>query len=147
MDDGQAHAASAEDGNSGVLFHGGGYHGRAVAGGDAAAQEAGAVHGGLWGDGHDGDVGDDGVLREGRGAHEVQEVLAPTFEARGTVRHYAFALGGADLAAEVGLAGFAEFAVAAFGGAECGGEVSLWVPLGIGLGLGKEVESRETRTY
>lgn len=45
----------------------------------------------------------------------MQEVLAPGAEARGAVGHDAFALGGADLAAQVRLAGFAEFAVAAFG--------------------------------
>ena len=49
----------------------------------------------------------------------MQEVLAACLEARAAVWHDAFALGGADLAAEVGLAGFAEFAFAAFG---CAGE-------------------------
>lgn len=45
----------------------------------------------------------------------MQEILTPGAEARGAVGHDAFALGGADLAAQVRLAGFAEFAVAAFG--------------------------------
>lgn len=45
----------------------------------------------------------------------MQEVFAPGAEARGAVGHDAFALGGADLAAQVRLAGFAEFAVTAFG--------------------------------
>jgi hypothetical protein len=62
-------------------------------------------------------------LREGRGAHEVEEVLALALEARGAVRHNAFALRGADLAAEVGLSGLAELAFFAFGGA--GGRLDL----------------------
>ena len=89
----------------------------AIPGGYAAAQEAGAVHGRFRGDGHDGDVGHDSVLREGRGAHKVQEVASLGAEARGAVRHDAFSLGGADFAAEVGFAGPAELAFAAFGGA------------------------------
>lgn len=48
----------------------------------------------------------------------MQEILALAFEARGAIRHDTFALGGSDLAAEVGFAGFAELAFAAFGCAE-----------------------------
>jgi hypothetical protein len=48
----------------------------------------------------------------------VEEVFALALEARGAVGHNAFALRGPDLAAEVRLAGFAEFAFAALGGAE-----------------------------
>ena len=123
LDDAQAHAPGTEDGDVGALLDAafaGGDDGGAVARRDAAAEQAGPVHGRLVGDGDDGDVGDDGVLREGRCAHEVQQVFAFAFEARGPVRHDAFALRGADLAAEVGLAGFAEFAFAAFGGAADG---------------------------
>lgn len=47
----------------------------------------------------------------------MQQVVASAAEARGAVRHDAFALGGADFATEVGFAGAAELAVAAFGGA------------------------------
>ena len=93
---------------------------RAVARRDAAPEQARAVHGrvGLHGDHRD--VGHDRVLGEGRRAHEVQDVLAARAEARGAVRHDALALGCADLAAEVGLVGLAEFAFFAFGGAgEC----------------------------
>ena len=118
LDHTQPHAAGAKDGDGRALFHSGGHHRGAVARGDAAAEQAGPVHGRFVRDGDDGDVRDDGVLREGAGAHEVQEVFAARFEARGAVWHHAFALRGADLAAEVRLAGFAEFAVAAFGGAE-----------------------------
>ena len=107
LDYGQTNTSSSEDGNVRAFLHtalAGGDDGRAVAGGDAAAEQAGAVHGGLLGDGDDGDVRYDGVLREGGCAHEVEEVLALALEARGAVGHDAFALGGADLAAEVGLA-------------------------------------------
>ena len=115
LDDRQPDAAGAEDGDVGSRFHARGHDCGAVACRDAAAEQASAVHGRFVRDRDDGDVGHDGVLREGGGAHEVQEVLAAGFEARGAVWHHAFALGGADLAAEVGLAGFAEFAFAAFG--------------------------------
>lgn len=124
LDHRQSDAAGAEDRDVGSLFHVRGYDRRAVARGDAAAQQAGAVHGGFGRDGDDGDVGHDGVLREGGGAHEVQQVFAFAFEARGAIRHDAFALGGADFAAEVGFAGAAEFAFAAFGRA---GGCGLWV--------------------
>ena len=111
----QPHTPRAEHGYIGPLFDFRGDDGCAVASGNAAAEETRAVHGRGLVDGDDGDVGDDGVLGEGGGAHEVEEVLAFAFEARGAVRHDAFALGGADLAAEVGLAGLAEFAFFAFG--------------------------------
>jgi hypothetical protein len=47
----------------------------------------------------------------------VEQVLAARLEARCPVRHDAFALGGSDLAAQIGLAGDTEFAFFAFGGA------------------------------
>lgn len=118
LDDGQTDTAGAEDGDVVALLDVGGDARGAVAGGDAAAEQAGAVHGGVLLDGDDGDVGDDGVLGEGGGAHEVQEVLALALEARGAVGHDALALGCADLAAEVGLAGLAELALLALGGVE-----------------------------
>lgn len=47
----------------------------------------------------------------------MEEILALALEARGTVGHDTLALGGADLAAKVGLAGLAELALLALGGA------------------------------
>jgi len=123
--DTQPHAASPKDRDGGALLHIGGHHGRAVAGRDAAAEEAGPVHGRFVGDGDDGDVGYDGVLREGAGAHEMQQVFAAGFESGGAVWHDSLALGGTDLAAEVRFAGSAELAFAAFGGAERNRAVSL----------------------
>jgi hypothetical protein len=120
LDDGETDAARAEDGDIGALFDAsasGSDDGRAVAGCDATAEQACAVHGCLLSEGHDGDVGYNGVLREGGCAHKVKEILALALEARGAVRHDAFALRGADLATEVGLAGLAELAFFAFGGA------------------------------
>lgn len=107
LNDGEPDAAGAEYGDVGPLLDtavAGADDGCTVAGGDAAAEQAGAVHGRLVGDLDDGDVCDDGVLGEGGGSHEVQQVLALALEARGAVGHHAFALGCADLAAEVGLA-------------------------------------------
>lgn len=120
LDDTQADAASTEDGDGGVLLDSAlasGDNGGTVAGGDAAAQQACAVHGSIRGNGNDGDVGHNGVLGEGRAAHEVEEILALALEARGAVGHHTLALGRADGAAEVGLARLAELALLALGGA------------------------------
>jgi hypothetical protein len=56
-------------------------------------------------------------LGEGRSTHEVQDVLAAGLEAGGAVGHDTSSLGSTDLAAEVGLAGLAELAFTALGGA------------------------------
>ena len=120
LNDGKTDAAGAKDSDVGALLDtafSGSDDGSTVAGCDTTAEQACAVHGCLFSNGDDGDVGDDGVLGESGGAHEVQEVLALAFEARGAVGHDAAALGGADLAAEVRLSRFAELAFAELGGA------------------------------
>lgn len=116
LDDGQTNAASAEDSNVGALLDttlSGGDDGSTVTSCDTAAEQAGAVHGGLLSDGNDGDIGDDSVLGECGGSHEVEEVLALALEARGAIGHDTLTLCCADLAAEVGLAGLAELALLA----------------------------------
>lgn len=45
----------------------------------------------------------------------MQKVMTFAAETGGAVGHDAFSLGGADFAAKVGFAGFAEFTIAAFG--------------------------------
>lgn len=120
LDDGQADAASAEDGNIGAFLDTSptsGDDGGTVTGCDTAAEQAGAVHWGLFCDGDDGDVRYDGVLRECGCAHEVEEILALALKARSAIRHDTLALGCSDLAAEVGLSGLAELALSAFWGA------------------------------
>ena len=120
LNDTETDAASAEDSDSGTLLNtalAGGDHSGTVASGDTAAEKACAVHGSLVGDGDDGDVGDNGVLRESRAAHEVQEILALALEARGTVGHYTLALCRANGTAEVGLARLAELALLTLSGA------------------------------
>ena len=62
------------------------------------------------------DFGDHGVFGEGRAAHVVVNRLTVLEEAHRAVRHQALALGGAHRRAEVGLAGGAHLAFAAFGG-------------------------------
>ena len=121
LDDAESDTARAEDGDITPFLDtvlacrddGG-----AVSGRDAASEQTAPVHGRLVRHGNDRDVRHDRVLGEGRGAHEVQQRLALAGEARGSVGHDALALGRADLAAEIGLAGSAEFAGAAFGRAE-----------------------------
>ena len=121
LDDRQADAAGAKDGHVGARLDAvlaGRDDGGAVARCDAAAEQAGAVHRCLFGNGDDGDVGDNRVLGEGRSAHEVEQVLALALEARGAVGHDALALRGADFAAEVRLARLAELALLALGCAD-----------------------------
>ena len=77
---------------------------RAVAGCDTAAEETRSVHWRFVGDCYNGDIGNDCVLREGRGAHEVQQILALALEAWCAVWHHTLALRCANLAAQIGLA-------------------------------------------
>lgn len=121
LNDRKTDATSTEDGNVGTLLDtslAGSDDSSTISGGDTTAEQAGAIHGGLVGDLDDRDVGNDSVLRESRSAHEVEEVLALALEARGSVRHDTLALGGSDLATEVGLARLAELALLALGCAE-----------------------------
>lgn len=121
LDNRQTNATGTKYGNVGTLLDAalaGRNGGGAVARGDTAAEQTGTIHTGLLlRDGHDGDIGDDGVLGEGRGAHKVQQVLALALEARGAVRHEALALRGANLAAQIGLARLAKLALLALRGA------------------------------
>lgn len=110
----EPHAARAEHGDAGPLLDLGRDPRRAVAGRDAAPEQARLLHRRVLLHRHDRDVRHDGVLREGRAAHKVQQVLALAPEPRGPVGHQALALGGADLAAEVRLARLAELALFTF---------------------------------
>lgn len=87
---------------------------RAVAGRDATPEQARLVHRRVLLHRHDRDVCYHCILREGRAAHKVQQVLALAPEARRAIGHHALALRGADLAAEVRLAGLAELAFFTF---------------------------------
>ena len=71
LDDGETDASCAKDGDVRALLYIRSHHCSPVAGGDAAAQQAGAVHWRFGSDGYNGYIGHDGVLGEGRGAHEV----------------------------------------------------------------------------
>ena len=110
LNNGQTDAASTEDGDVGALLNIGGDTGSTVSGGDTATEQTCSVHGGIVLDSHHGDVGEDSVLREGGCAHEMEEILALAPESRGTIGHHTLALGGSDLATEVGLARLAELA-------------------------------------
>lgn len=71
LDDRQAYASRAEDGNRRASLDAGGDHRCAVSRRDAAPQEARLLHGNVVRDGDDGNVRDDGVLAEGGDAHEM----------------------------------------------------------------------------
>ena len=117
LQNGKTNTADTEDSDVGALLNLGSDNGSAVSGGDTAAEQAGAVGGDLRSDSHHGDVGDNGVLGEGGGTHEVKEVLATGTEAGSAIGHDTLTLCSTDLTAEVGLAGLAELALAALGGA------------------------------
>src|SRR5690606_31011957 len=116
--DGEANAAEAEHGDGVAFLHFRGVVHRPDAGGDAAAQQADFFMRRVGIDFGERHFGDDGVFAEGAGAHVVVDGFAVVGEARGAVGHQALALGFAHGTAQVGLAGFAEFALAAFGGVE-----------------------------
>lgn len=108
---------SAEDGDIGSLLNLGGHNGGTVTSGDTAAQQARAVSGDLRGDSNDGDIGDNGVLGEGGSTHEVQQVLSAGLEAGSAIGHNTLTLCSPNLTTQVGLAGLAELALTALGGA------------------------------
>jgi len=91
---------------------------RAQARGDAASQQADLPVIGLGVDLRQRHLGDHGVFAEGGAAHVVVQRLALVREAPRAIRHHALALRGAHRHAQVGLAGLAEQALAAFGGVQ-----------------------------
>mmetsp|Transcript_24028 Transcript_24028/g.61353 ORF Transcript_24028/g.61353 Transcript_24028/m.61353 type:complete len:362 (+) Transcript_24028:330-1415(+) len=105
LDDGEADGSEAKDGHRREGLHLGGVPNRAKTGRDAAAKKTRLlrVHHGV--DLGDGDLGEDGVLGEGRAAHEVPDGTAVLLqrEARRAVGHHALSLRAADLRAEVSL--------------------------------------------
>ncbi len=114
----QTDATQTENGHARAFLHLGGIQHGANSGSDAAAQQADLVQRRILGNPGQGNFWQHGVLGEGRAAHVVVDRLALIGKAAGAVRHQAFALGGAHGLAEVGLAGCAEFALAAFGGVQ-----------------------------
>ena len=118
LDHGEAHAAEAEDDDVGAGFHLGGVEDRAETGGHAAAEEADLVEGRVLADLGHGDLREDRVGREGRGAHEVMDGLAALGEAAGPIGHEPLALGRPDGLAEVGLGVQAELTDPALRGIE-----------------------------
>src|SRR5262245_2983780 len=80
----------------------GGVEHRADAGGDAAADVADLVERRVLADFRYRDLRQHGVIREGRAAHVVVDLLALDGKARRAVGHHALPLGGADGGAQVG---------------------------------------------
>lgn len=124
-DDGETDTANAEDGDGGALLDLGSVGSGTPAGGDTASKQTGLV---TWRLGVDGDervLRDDGELREGGAAHEVEELFTLAAEALGLVWHDTLTLGGTNGLAEVGLAGLAELALTALGSVEEDDRVAL----------------------
>src|SRR5882672_4250098 len=118
LQDVEPDAAQAEHDDVGARFDLGGVEHRADAGGDAAADVADLVERRDGADFRQRNLGQHGVVREGRAAHIVVDLLALERKARRAVGHHALTLGRADRGAEIGLAGEAGFAGAAFGRVE-----------------------------
>src|SRR3569623_658840 len=93
LDDVEADAAQAEHYDIGAGLDLGGVDDRAYAGGHPAADVAGLVEGGVGADLRHRDLGQHGVVREGRAAHVVEDRLAFVREPAGGVGHQAAPLG------------------------------------------------------
>lgn len=85
--------------------------GRSVSGGNAASKQADLVQRRLLVDLADGDLSHDCVLREGRAAHEMEQLFAVAAESRCSVGHHTATLSQADLLAQIGLLVQAELAL------------------------------------
>ena len=75
LNDGQADASRAKNGHIRAFLNSASASSdgcRAIAGGDTAAEQAGSVHWSFVRDGHERDICNYSVLREGRAAHEMQ---------------------------------------------------------------------------
>ena len=114
LDDVEADTAEAEHDHVGARRDLGGIDHRADARGHTAADVAALVEGSIFTDLGDRDLRQHRKIRECRATHVMENGLALKAEARGTVRHQALALRGADRGAEVGLLAEAAFALSAF---------------------------------
>ena len=114
LNDVEANAAEAKDNGSGTHFNLGRVDDGTDAGGDAAADIADLVEGGVGAHFGQGNFGQHRVVREGGTAHVVVDRLALVGKARGAIGHQALALGGADFLAQIGLGVQAILAFAAF---------------------------------
>src|SRR5690606_24053751 len=100
LDDTESYTTATKDGDRGTLLDGSSDDSGTIAGGDTPAEKTGRLHGGIGTDGVDRDVCNDGLLREGRGTHEVEERRALAGQTGCSLRHDTNALGCTDLAAE-----------------------------------------------
>ena len=107
-------AAEPEHDDTGAGLDLGGVDHRADAGGDAAADVADLVERRVLADLRQRDLRQHRVIREGRGAHVMEDLVAAEREPAGAVGHHALALGRADRGAEIGLARQAVLALPAF---------------------------------
>ena len=111
----QPNTPGTKHGNVAALLHLGRDARRAVAGRDAAPEQARPIHRRVRLDGHHGDISDNRVLAEGTRAHKMQDVLPARPEPARPVRHHALTLRRANLTAQVRLAALAELALLALG--------------------------------
>lgn len=117
LHNGQTDTADTEDSDVGALLDLGSHDSSTVTGGDTATEQTRSIGRDLRSNRDDRDIGNDGILCEGGGTHEVQEVLSAGLEAGGTIGHNTLTLGSTDLTTEVSLARLAELAFTAFGSA------------------------------
>lgn len=114
-DDSKADSSQTPDSASAAWFDPSCVQGRSISGGNTTSEQADFVQRRLFVDLADGDLSDDCVLREGRAAHEVEQLLAVAAESGCSVGHHTATLSQANLLAEVGLLVQAELALFALG--------------------------------
>ena len=115
LDDVQPDAAQAEDHAIGTRLHLRRIDHRPHPRGHATADVAGTGKRRVLANLRQGDLGQDGEIREGGTAHIVGDRLALVAEARTAVGHQPLALGGPDGGAQIGLAAQAAFALPTLG--------------------------------
>src|SRR5690554_4252890 len=111
----QTDTTQTKDGDTGTRLDLGGIEYGTDSRGDTAAQQTDFFQGGFGLDLGQRHFRQYRVLRESRTTHVVVDRLALVGETAGAIGHQTFTLGFAHRAAQVGLAGFAEFALTALG--------------------------------
>jgi len=118
LDHRESNTPGAEYSDAGALLYVRGDNGSTIPSGDTASKQTSPVHGGVLSNSNDRDIGGNGVLRESRASHKVEQILSLTLEPRGSIGHHTASLGSTDLSAKVCFSRLAELALLALGGVE-----------------------------
>lgn len=113
LDDGESHCTEAENSCTGARLHIASVPRGAESSGDAAAEQTHSLERSIVADLGTGDLGDNSILAESGGSHEMIHNLVSDGEARGAIRHHTLTLCATDFRAQVSLGASAEDAVTA----------------------------------